>query len=127
MNRNLKKTETPKPRERLSVPPFLYPDHDLEDQFFPKEKTRMMLPSGRMVNATPPPSEPEENYASSMPELIYLQSRSFSPDMFGRLYRNLSKKDFYHQFGCGRIYYSSFILLATFSKIWQFFGNILRI
>ena len=86
MNKDAKKSNTPKPRERLSIPAFIYPDQDLENQFFRREPTRMMLPSGRMVTATPPPSEPDDNYASSMPELIYLQSRSFSPDMFGRLY-----------------------------------------
>lgn len=84
MNKESKKSSTPQPRERLSIPAFTYRDQDLEDQFFRRGPTRMMLPSGRMITATPPPSEPDENCASSMPELIYLQSRSFSPDMFGR-------------------------------------------
>ncbi|KAI6653378.1 Thrombospondin-3a-like [Oopsacas minuta] len=92
MNRNVKKTGTSKPRERLSIPTYAYADAYLEDQFFQKEHTRMMLPSGRMVTATPPPSEPDENYASSMPELIYLQSRSFSPDMFDELRRQASNE-----------------------------------
>ena len=84
MNKDANKSNIPKARERLSIPAYTYPDQDLEEHYFRREPTRMMLPSGRMVTATPPPSEPDDNYASSMPELIYLQSRSFSPDMFGR-------------------------------------------
>ena len=57
----------------------------LENQFFTERKTRIMLPSGRLVTATPPPSESEDNQAYSMPELNDLRSRSYSPNLLGRL------------------------------------------
>ena len=74
----------PNLRDRLSIPPYLYADNLLENQFTQERKTRIMLPSGRMVTATPPPSESDDIQAYSMPELNYLQSRSFSPNLFGK-------------------------------------------
>ena len=72
-------------RDRLSIPPFVYADDNLEYQYFEEKRIRMMLPSGRMVTVTPTPSEFDDNQAYSMPELGYLQSRSFSPNLFGKL------------------------------------------
>ena len=69
---------------RFSTPAYIEGHYDEEPKL-----TRMMLPSGRMVTATPPPSEPEDNQTYSMPELIYLQSRSFTPRTFGNLQKEL--------------------------------------